>query len=224
MLKRRSAVAFDGVGSVSREVFMGMLLRTMPAATPPWDALWWPPRVHLLLFVHRVAGLDAGLYVAARRADAVDGLRAVITREFEWRRLDEGLPLFRLASGDCRSLARRLCCDQDIAADGFFSLGMLAELDAALASDGAPAYRHLFWECGLIGQVLYLEAEAWGARATGIGCFYDDPVHEVLGLTSAAIGRPLQSLYHFTVGAPVEDVRLASEPGYEWEIEDRFRA
>ncbi len=47
----------------------------------------------------------------------------------------------------------------------------------------APSfYRHLFWESGVVGQALYLEAEAAGARATGIGCFYDDPVHDTLGL------------------------------------------
>jgi hypothetical protein len=62
----------------------------------------------------------------------------------------------------------------------------------------------------MIGQVLYLEAEAAGARATGIGCFYDDPVHELLGLT----GHAWQSLYHFSMGVPVEDARLTTEPGY----------
>ena len=61
--------------------------------------------------------------------------------------------------------------------------------------------------------MLYLESEAAGARATGIGCFYDDAVHDVLGLTDHAF----QSLYHFTVGMPVEDRRLTTESGYEWE-------
>jgi hypothetical protein len=71
-------------------------------------------------------------------------------------------------------------------------------------------YRRLFWETGAIGQVLYLEAEAAGIRATGIGCFFDDPVHSLLGLT----GRRFQSLYHFTVGGPVEDGRLTTLPAY----------
>ena len=61
--------------------------------------------------------------------------------------------------------------------------------------------------------MLYLEAEAAGGRATGIGCFYDDPVHDVLGLD----GHAFQSLYHFTVGRPVDDTRLTTEPGYPWE-------
>jgi nitroreductase len=74
-------------------------------------------------------------------------------------------------------------------------------------------YRRLFWECGVIGQVLYLEAEAAGVRATGIGCFYDDAVHEALGLS----GHTWQSLYHFCVGEPIEDARLETSPGYEWE-------
>ncbi len=87
---------------------------------------------------------------------------------------------------------------------------MLARFSESLRERGDWFYRRLFWECGLIGQVLYLEAEAAGARATGIGCFYDDPVHEVLGLT----GITWQSLYHFSMGVPVDDGRLTSEPGY----------
>jgi hypothetical protein len=55
-----------------------------------------------------------------------------------------------------------------------------------------------------VGQVLYLEAEAAGVRGTGIGCFFDDPVHEIVGIKALAV----QSLYHFTIGGAVEDVRL----------------
>ena len=90
---------------------------------------------------------------------------------------------------------------------------MIARLEAPLRERGEWFYRRLFWECGLIGQVLYLEAEALDARSTGIGCFYDDPVHDTLGLT----GQAWQSLYHFSMGVPVEDTRLTSEPGYAWE-------
>ena len=110
-----------------------------------------------------------------------------------------------------------LSCDQDIAADGFFSLGMIARLESSLADRGEWFYRRLFWECGMIGQVLYLEAEAAGARGTGIGCFYDDAVHELLGLT----GEGWQSLYHFSMGMPVDDPRLTTEPGYPWEAGDQ---
>ena len=103
----------------------------------------------------------------------------------------DSLPIVGLGRGDCRSLARRLSCDQDIAADGCFSLGMIADFDASLAEFGPSFYRHLFWESGLVGQILYLEAEAAGVRATGIGCFYDDPVHDVLGLTESRVSKPL---------------------------------
>jgi len=114
---------------------------------------------------------------------------------------------------DCRHVASRLSCDQDIAADGYFSLAMIARMEASLRERGESFYRRLFWECGLIGQVLYLEAEAVGGRATGIGCFYDDAVHETLGLT----GHAWQSLYHFSMGVPIEDGRLTTKPGYPWE-------
>ncbi len=210
ILQRRSALAFDGTSATTTGAFMTMLSRVMPGACPPWDALWWTACVHLVLFVHRVEGLASGLYFLVRDPDALPRIKAACGREFLWERIAGALPLFLLATGDCRSLARRLSCDQDIAADGFFSLGMLAELDASLREHGPSFYRHLFWESGFVGQILYLEAEAAGARATGIGCFYDDPVHDVLSLE----GHAFQSLYHFTVGAPVEDNRLTTEPPY----------
>jgi hypothetical protein len=62
----------------------------------------------------------------------------------------------------------------------------------------------------MVGQVLYLEAEEAGIRATGIGCYFDDAVHEVFGIDS----REWQSLYHFTVGGPLEDGRLTTTPAY----------
>ena len=214
ILRRRSAVAFDGTSSIGREAFLAMLSSTMPRPAAPWDALWWEARIHLAIFVHRVDAVASGLYLLVRHESALERLRAACGREFLWERASDLLPLYLLARGDARAMARRLSCDQDIASDGFFSLGMIADLDASLQELGPSFYRHLFWESGVVGQVLYLEAEAAGARATGIGCFYDDPVHDVLGLTDHAF----QSLYHFTVGITVEDARLTTEPGYVWEV------
>jgi SagB-type dehydrogenase family enzyme len=214
ILQRRSAVAFDGRSRIDRSTFSDMLSRVMPdGGAAPWSVLWWTPRIHLALFVHRVDGVAPGVYLLARAPEALDRLRSACGRDFLWERADDDLPLLCLARGECRVLAKRLSCDQDIAADGFFSLGMIADFDASLGAHGPSFYRNLFWESGVVGQVLYLEAEAAGARSTGIGCFYDDPVHDVLGLQ----GHAFQSLYHFTVGMPVEDRRLTTEPGYPWE-------
>jgi SagB-type dehydrogenase family enzyme len=218
-LQRRSALAFDGRWQLDRSAFLAILSRVMPADQAPWTTLWWPPRVHLAMFIHRIDGLPSGLYLLARgrseasASDALERLKQASAGEFLWERVDDDLPLVCLERGDLRRLAERLSCDQEIAADGFFSLGMVADFEETLTRSGPAFYRHLFWETGFVGQLLYLDAEAAGARATGIGCFYDDPVHEALGLR----GRVFQSLYHFTIGVPVEDRRLTSQPGYEWE-------
>ena len=49
-------------------------------------------------------------------------------------------------------------------------------------------------------------------RATGIGCFFDDEMHDLLGISDHA----WQSLYHFTAGGPVDDPRLSTLPPYEY--------
>jgi SagB-type dehydrogenase family enzyme len=207
ILKRRSAVAFDAQSGLARDSFLSMLARLCPGA-PPWDAICWPPQVHLILFVHRVEHMTPGVYAYLRDASVLEEWRAAMRPEFLWEEVSPGF--FLLFPSDVMWTANRLSCDQDIAADGFFSLGMIARLESSLRERGEWFYRRLFWECGMIGQVLYLDAEAIGTRSTGIGCFYDDPVHELLGLSD----QRWQSLYHFSMGVPVEDARLTTEPGY----------
>ena len=211
--QRRSAVAFDGVTSMSSPAFFAVLDALIPrAGLPPFDALPWPPRLHLILFVHRVEGLEPGLYLLARSAEGDDVLRAAVGPGWEWADAagcPSHLRLRRLLAEDVTRAARIICCHQEIAADSAFSLGMLAQFQDAL-EEGPWAYRHLFWEAGMIGQALYLEAEAWGFRGTGIGCYFDDEVHRLLGLPEDAI----QDLYHFTVGTPLEDSRITTLPPY----------
>ena len=97
-------------------------------------------------------------------------------------------------------------CGQSIAADGVYAVAMVAEFEEALKARGASFYKRLHWEAGLIGQLLYLEAEALGIRSTGIGCFFDDSTHRVAGMK----GHTFQDLYHFTLGGPVDDDRLVT--------------
>lgn len=208
--QRRSAVAFDGVSGITKDQFCTMLDKTLPrAACAPFDLGLTAPCVHLLLFVHRVTGLASGLYFLLRAERDLPALQQKCHRHFLWRPVDEALPLYMLQAGDFQDTATSVSCGQSIAGEGAFSLGMITRFREELET--APCrYRHLFWETGMIGQVLYLEAEAQGVRATGIGCFFDDPVHELMGLLDDAF----QSLYHFTVGGPVEDARLGTRAAY----------
>ena len=211
---RRSCVALDGKSTISRDRFLRLLAGTLPGSHPPWDALYWPTSIHFVLFVHRVDGVTAGLYMFVRDRLKLDALKAATRKDFLWqtpRDIPDRFPLYRLLESDCRDAARALSCHQDIAADGFFSLGMIAEFAEPLNRHGGWFYRNLFWEAGVIGQVLYLEATAAGIGSTGIGCYFDDPVHDVLGLSD----NQFQSLYHFTVGVPVDDPRLQSFPPYD---------
>ncbi len=218
--QRRSAVSFDGRTSISAATFFHILQRVMPRVERPqlqrpmpWDVLPWDPAIHLMLFVHRVEGLEAGLYMLARDPNKLPFLQQSMNPELEWTPAPgcpNDLPLFWLLQGDAQRLAAQVSCQQGIAGDSAFSLGMLAEFEGRLRQGGAWWYPRLFWETGLLGQVLYLEAEAAGVRGTGIGCFFDDPVHEVVGIKDLSI----QSLYHFTIGGPVDDQRLMTLPPY----------
>jgi SagB-type dehydrogenase family enzyme len=213
--ERRSAQAYDPAGTMPLAALEALLDRLIPrAGVPPWSALPETDGLHPLLFVHRVDDLAPGLYALPRSAEARALLLGALDARFAWDACPQlslagGATLYRLASGDMRRTAGLLCCHQAIAAQGAVTFMLLAEWDGAL--DAEPwRYRWRHWEAGALGQVLYLNAEASGLRGTGIGCYFDPAVHEVLGLSD----RRLQSFYHFTIGRPLLDARIQSLPPY----------
>ena len=212
--QRRSAVALDGRTRIDQDLFYRFLYKTVAGqGQVPFSTLPWTPHIHLALFVHRVDGVAPGLYMLVRDPTQRVKLEAACTRTASWvrpRACPKDLDLWCLSQSDTRRTAQAISCTQDIASDGCFSLGMVAEFERPLRCHGAWIYPRLFWEAGAIGQVLYLEAEAAGIRGTGIGCYFDDAMHDVLGLEDTTY----QDLYHFTVGGAIEDTRLTTLPAY----------
>ncbi len=210
---RRSAQRFDRNHRMSLACFATLLARLRPTSQLPWDALDGTPRIALVLFVRHVEELAPGLYLLPRTDALLASLKPHLAKRLRLEPVpgfDTLLLLEEMEPGMLQRISRSLHCHQEIAAGACFALGMLAEFDGTLRRQGPAAYRSLHREAGLLGQVLYLEAEARGLRGTGIGCFFDDPVHELLGLQDDA----WQSLYHFTVGLPVLDSRIESAPAY----------
>jgi len=211
--RRRSAVALDGCTSITREAFCQILLKVPGKRQIPFSTLPWRPRIDLLLFVHRVAGMVPGLYALLRDPLRKETLQQLMTPGFSWTVPDEcpaSLPLFLLEAGDARRIAAQTSCGQDIASDGVFATAMLADYRAPIETFGPWFYRRLHWEAGAVGQQLYLEAEAAGIRATGIGCFFDDLTHRTFGIKDDRF----QVLYHLTMGGALDDTRIQTAPPY----------
>ena len=212
--QRRSGQRFDPRHSLPADDFYRLLDATLPRAEVPFSAQEASPRIHLLLFVLRVEGLSPGLYLLPRTPAAAADLPAALAEKFPGLTpvaaspLPGLLQLCAMPLQELQRLARALSCHQDIASSSAFSLAMLGELDTATAQ--APGYRSLLREAGLLGQALYLEAEAAGVRGTGIGCFFDAPVGDCLGLSNSR----WQSIYHFTIGRPITDERIETSPPY----------
>ena len=138
--------------------------------------------VQLYLYVHRVHGLEPGVY-----------------RHWPWS--DE---LEMIQSGDQRVAAAGLSLGQDLAGNACVAFSMIADIGRSARAHGDRGYRYVHFEAGAIGQRIYLAAEALGLRATGIGAFFDDAVHRYIKL------KPDQGqvVYHFAIGYPVPDPRL----------------
>ena len=177
---RRSAVNFVGG---TREISLAQLSTLLAVTTRPLSADFAAARfIRLYIYVHRVDGLEPGVY----RFCSEDGT------------------LEQVRSGEQRVAAAGLSLGQELAGNACVAFSMIGDLQRAAEIHRDRGYRYVHFEAGAIGHGLYLAAEALGLAATGIGAFYDDEVHRYLNLTH---GQG-QVVYHFAIGYPVFDSRL----------------
>jgi len=211
---RRSAIEMDNSAYMEKETFYRMLRKTLPEENPIFSTLAFGSFTHLLLFVNRVKDLLPGLYIFLRKPTEKERFKAAIRPDFLWVKPENCPPDFEfylLMEETLYDFAAQLSCGQRKAADACFTACMLSEFEEPLNKFGSWIYPYLFWECGILGQLLYLEAEANGLRGCGIGCFFDDPLHETLGLK----GLEYQDLYHFAVGSQLQEIGVITLPAYE---------
>lgn len=191
---RRSGVDFDGQTGMTAAAFGAVMWRATRGADG--DLFYKADErneacfIHLYVYLHRVEGIEPGLYY-------YDRVRHVL------------VPL-RLA--DQRREAAYLSLQQLIAGHSAFAVSMIADFAAAYRCFGERAYRAVHVEAGFIGQGLYLGAESAGVQATGIGAFFDDEVNQYLHLPEG-----FEVIYHFTVGGAVLDPRLQTARAYPFE-------
>ncbi len=214
--QRRSAQRFEARARLPLDQLWARLAALQPWRLP-FDVGPAQARVHGLLLAHRVDGLTPGAYLLPRSGAGRELLRRELPDTLDMHPVPGApptVPLLHLAINPALvGTLRTLNCHQALGSDAILGFALLAQFNPL---PDAAAYRERLHEAGLIGQVLYLEAEALGLRGTGIGCFFDDALHGLLGLREADDQAALQSVYHFTLGAPVHDARIGTEPPYAY--------
>jgi SagB-type dehydrogenase family enzyme len=138
-------------------------------------ALERAPGVHLLLVVHRVAGLASGVYRYDSAAHRLVSLRR----------------------GDLDQEMIDACVGQDMAGEAAVAFLMVGRIAAAVARSGERSYRDLLVEAGAIGQRVYLAAEAAGLAARNLAAFRDDELNGLVGLDGRREG-----VIHLTMFGP----------------------
>jgi SagB-type dehydrogenase family enzyme len=203
VLKRRSAQMMNKDDAfITKKNFETILLSVCSKESIP---------VNLVIFLHNVENLPSGLYILLGDEKYKSELQFSLKEEFIWEKVESEVDdLYLLRGGDFKTTSKIISCNQDIAAEGAFTLGMLVEFDNQIKTHGTHRYKELYWNCGAIGQQLYLEATSLHLSATGIGCFLDDVFHDVLGLKDSSY----QTLYHFTIGRGLVDSRLTNKEPY----------
>jgi SagB-type dehydrogenase family enzyme len=179
---RRSALDFLGG---KQSMSFAQLSAILAVTARPWPADFASTSfIQLILYAHRVEGLQPGIY----------------------RFWPERAELEQIKIGDQRVAAAGLSLGQNLAGNACVTFSMIGDLDRSARTYGDRGYRYVHFEAGAIGHRLYLAAEALGLGATGIGAFYDDEVHRHLNLAP----NQGQVVYHFAIGYPVPDPRVSA--------------
>ncbi len=216
VLHRRSAQRFTKQ-TLSLCQFKRIVAQLINAQQPLLGGQSGPlSQLSFVFLIHDVEGLLEGLYVLPSAATQLDELQHSMDRWPNWQSAVswtiDGVDysLYQLKVANFRKVAGGLCCHQAIAVDCNFTVGYLARFEQPMIQTDGALYRSLFWQAGSLAQQIYLAATFEGIAATGIGCFFDDAWHEMLGITD----QQFQFVYQMAVGHPIVDQRIANYSGY----------
>jgi SagB-type dehydrogenase family enzyme len=140
-------------------------------AAPSAGALY---PMELYVVVHRVAGLDRGIYHYAVQEHRLELVR----------------------SGDFRAEIVAAGIGQDFLGTAGVCLVLTAVFQRTRWRYRERTYRYILLEAGHIGQNIYLAATSMGMGACAVGAFLDDAVNELLGVD----GEEEAALYILSVG------------------------
>ena len=174
---RRSALGFKE-NFIKKEEFFDILDKTLPRNLPPFDSKVSLNKINFLIFVNRVDNLQSGIYFFDRTKNT----------------------LSLIEKGDFSEAAKFINCYQDLGKNSAFTISMIIDKNEIKENF---FYKLAMFEAGMIGEVLYLEAEAKNLRGCGIGCFFDDLI------SIDILNNPdILTLYGFSIGEAVIDERI----------------
>jgi SagB-type dehydrogenase family enzyme len=153
IVSRRSPMGF------AQQAISGAQLGFVTRAAYPAEAARRSIGLELQLVVHRVQGVDSGLY---RYVPSQPSLEVIRIDDYT-----DSLP--------------RVCLGQSKAGDAAVGFLMVARIRAAAAEHGERAYRDLLIEAGEVGERIYLAAEALGLSARNLAAFIDEDLNSLIG-------------------------------------------
>ena len=203
-----------------------------------------------ILYVIRVDNVQSGLYLLfpkhAVKYEAIycahileETQQQIVTIELVQRELYLHL-VKGMEEEEVAKMSSDMACHQRLCANAHFTIDLCVDLEVALQS--GEHYNGCHWECGYVGQLMYVHMELYGLGATAIGCYLDDYASANVGflpqptvnedddgqqqkkrvISPDELSRfdewkhPLKnvrSLCHFSCGTPTKDSRY---PYFSW--------
>ena len=183
---RRSALGFIPE-YIDKKELLDMLDKTLPRNLPPFNINAHFNNIDIILFINRVNGLESGIYYYSRNNLLHHNFIQIEDR------------LYLIEKGDFSKASKFINCTQDLGEFSSVSFSFVADFKKITKN---YHYKLTLQEAGMIGHILYLEAEAKGIRGCGIGCFFDDLINDEI------LNGKLQAVYNFTIGVPLIDERI----------------
>ena len=164
-LEQLSQLLFAAQGITGR--LFGQPLRSVPSA----GALY-PFEVYVI--VHRVQGLEAGVYHYAVNPHALEQIKV----------------------GDFRREITRAGLEQEMLGEASVVFVLSAIFDRTRSKYGERGFRYVYMEAGHISQNIYLQAVSLQLGSVCVGAFLDDRVNALIGVD----GRKEAAIYLHAVG------------------------
>lgn len=162
-----------------------------------YEWLPWRESLQFAIFIHRVAGIKPGLYVLFLNDKQMTSFRSQCKIKFKWKETIPRYRLFLLYEAPLDEMISDICIADPFIKDSCLTMSFVTSFKPFISTYGVSMYQRLFWEAGLVAELIRLECRLEKLDTVGHPFFYEQLFERIMGISHY---EEYMNTYHLSIG------------------------
>lgn len=157
----------------------------------------WKESVQFAFFINRVEGLQPGLYLLFLNDKQITSFRSQCKVTFNWTKVSKEYQFYSLFEAPLNEMISDICLNDPFVKNSALTVSFINSFKPFITTFGVSMYQRLFWEAGMLAELIRLESRLEKVDAVSHPFYYESLFEKVMGISHH---EDFMNTYHLSIG------------------------